>query len=328
MLHSFDPESLIQRLPKVELHLHLEGGIRPATLREIAQRKGRLLEETEGWIKEREQHQFRYPHFGEFLNAFKLLSLLLETPADYALAATRLIEDLKSLGSEVRATIENALSAQSFIPHITRVEDVDVRFGYQQWKVVTDRGPAEYRVQEREDIRFLPDGRFTIKDADGNMIAGTIEAETAGTIESIKRILAEEGATLADVVRVTTYLEDARDFGRYNMVFAEYFKDAVLARTTVEAIELSALGEATADENSIVPRVRDKLPVSLKHLHGKFARGNQHQGRNARLVELKKPFHHRNKKRQGLAGTGLRGGQHVLAFQPRRDGRCLNRRWH
>ena len=36
-------------------------------------------------------------------------------------------------------------------------------------------------------------------------------------------------------MRVTTYLEDARDFGRYNRVFAQYFKDAVLARTTVEA---------------------------------------------------------------------------------------------
>ena len=44
------------------------------------------------------------------------------------------------------------------------------------------------------------------KDADGNMISGTIEVETAGTIESTKRILAEEGATLADVVRVTNYL--------------------------------------------------------------------------------------------------------------------------
>jgi 2-iminobutanoate/2-iminopropanoate deaminase len=73
------------------------------------------------------------------------------------------------------------------------------------------------------------------KDADGNMLSGTIEAETAGTIDSIKRILAVEGATLADVVKVTTYLEDARDFGRYNKVFGEHFKDAVLARTTVEA---------------------------------------------------------------------------------------------
>ena len=73
------------------------------------------------------------------------------------------------------------------------------------------------------------------KDADSNMISGTIEEETRGTIEAIRLILAEEGATLSDVVRVTTYLEDARDFGRYNRVFAEQFKDAVLARTTVEA---------------------------------------------------------------------------------------------
>ena len=74
------------------------------------------------------------------------------------------------------------------------------------------------------------------KDADGNMmISGTIEEETRGTIEAIRRILAEEGATLSDVVRVTTYLGDARDFGRYNRVFGEHFKDAVLARTTVEA---------------------------------------------------------------------------------------------
>jgi 2-iminobutanoate/2-iminopropanoate deaminase len=73
------------------------------------------------------------------------------------------------------------------------------------------------------------------KDAEGNMISGTIEVETKGTIEAIARLLAEEGASLADVVRVTAYLEDARDFGRYNKVFAQYFKDAVLARTTVEA---------------------------------------------------------------------------------------------
>ena len=73
------------------------------------------------------------------------------------------------------------------------------------------------------------------KDASGNMIDGTIEEETAGTIESIKRILAEDGASLANVVRVTTYLANSRDFGRYNKIFAEHFKDAVLARTTVEA---------------------------------------------------------------------------------------------
>jgi enamine deaminase RidA (YjgF/YER057c/UK114 family) len=73
------------------------------------------------------------------------------------------------------------------------------------------------------------------KDENGTMRAGTIEDETRWTIESIRRILALEGADLADIVRVCAYLDDARDFGRYNRVFAEYFPDGRLARTTVEA---------------------------------------------------------------------------------------------
>jgi enamine deaminase RidA (YjgF/YER057c/UK114 family) len=67
------------------------------------------------------------------------------------------------------------------------------------------------------------------------MCVGNIEEECRWTIESIRRILAEEGADLSDVVKVTVYLEDARNFGRYNKVFAEYFADGCLARTTVEA---------------------------------------------------------------------------------------------
>jgi 2-iminobutanoate/2-iminopropanoate deaminase len=73
------------------------------------------------------------------------------------------------------------------------------------------------------------------KDEQGNMCAGTIEEQTRWTIEALRRILALEGAGLQQIVRVTTYLDDARDFGRYNKVFAEYFPEGMLARTTVEA---------------------------------------------------------------------------------------------
>lgn len=93
-----DSEFLIRRLPKIELHLHLEGSIQPSTLPEMARRKGRLVRETEDWIADREREGFRYPKFADFLNAFKLLSLLLETPDDYALAAARLVESLHAEG--------------------------------------------------------------------------------------------------------------------------------------------------------------------------------------------------------------------------------------
>ncbi len=73
------------------------------------------------------------------------------------------------------------------------------------------------------------------KDENGNMCVGNIEEETRGTLEAIKRILALDGAEMSDVVKITAYLEDARDFGRYNKAFLQGIGDAVLARTTVEA---------------------------------------------------------------------------------------------
>jgi Domain of unknown function (DUF1854) len=80
-----------------------------------------------------------------------------------------LIEDVNALPLAERGVIENSLRASVLIPKITRIDQVDVRFGFQQWQVQTDRGPIEFRVQEREDIRFMNDGRFSIKDADGNV---------------------------------------------------------------------------------------------------------------------------------------------------------------
>jgi hypothetical protein len=80
-----------------------------------------------------------------------------------------LIQDLNALVPALSHLIREVLTATSFIPRITRIDEVDVRFGYQQWKVQTDRGPADFRVQEREDIRFLANGRFRVKDADGNV---------------------------------------------------------------------------------------------------------------------------------------------------------------
>src|ERR1700721_3817796 len=69
-----------------------------------------------------------------------------------------LIDDLSAIDAAQRKIIESALAATSFIPRILAVREVDVRFGHRQWRVVTDRGPIDFRVQEREDIRFLNDG--------------------------------------------------------------------------------------------------------------------------------------------------------------------------
>jgi aminodeoxyfutalosine deaminase len=84
----------IRRLPKTELHVHLEGSIQPETLRELAGMKGRLQDQTESWIREQSARRFRYGSLRAFLQAFKLVTTLLESPADYALATRRMIDSL------------------------------------------------------------------------------------------------------------------------------------------------------------------------------------------------------------------------------------------
>src|SRR5579863_532267 len=80
-----------------------------------------------------------------------------------------MIDNLADLPGPLKQTIDRYLAGTSFIPRIQRVIHVDVRFGFQTWTVETDRGQIEFRVQGREDIRFMPDGRFCVKDADGNL---------------------------------------------------------------------------------------------------------------------------------------------------------------
>lgn len=80
-----------------------------------------------------------------------------------------LIERLADLPADTRQRVERWMAAHSFLPVIRSIERVNTDFGVQRWSVTTDRGPAEFRVQEKEDVRFLEDGRFSIKDTDGNV---------------------------------------------------------------------------------------------------------------------------------------------------------------
>ena len=71
------------------------------------------------------------------------------------------------------------------------------------------------------------------RDAKGAVHRGSIEEQTEAAIVQITRILNEAGCSLADVVKVSVFLEDARDFARFNKVYAEHFSH-LPARSTIE----------------------------------------------------------------------------------------------
>src|ERR1039458_5071504 len=94
-----DIEAFIRRLPKAELHLHLEGAILPATLVELSARhdvRPLTLVEAEAL--------YQFTDFTGFLNAFKAVTAQLIGPEDYELAAWRMMEHLAAEG-EVHAEV-------------------------------------------------------------------------------------------------------------------------------------------------------------------------------------------------------------------------------
>ena len=72
-------------------------------------------------------------------------------------------------------------------------------------------------------------------DSSGSVVAGGIETQTRQVLENVKAALALAGASMKDVVKTTVYLEDARDFGGMNKVYATYFASEPPARTTAES---------------------------------------------------------------------------------------------
>jgi len=98
-----------------------------------------------------------------------------------------LIEDLERLEPESRRVLAEALETHYFVPEILRIDTLASRFGVTTWKVVTDRGPREFEVRNREDIRRLPNGQMLIIDSDGNRFGiphrRTLDARSRALLE-------------------------------------------------------------------------------------------------------------------------------------------------
>ncbi|HEU0116860.1 MAG TPA: adenosine deaminase [Thermomicrobiales bacterium] len=87
----------IERMPKVELHIHLEGSIRPATLLALSQRNGVPLPAAdEAGLTE----FFRFRDFPHFIDVYIACSDCLRQPDDFATIAAELGE--QAAGQNIR----------------------------------------------------------------------------------------------------------------------------------------------------------------------------------------------------------------------------------
>lgn len=74
-------------------------------------------------------------------------------------------------------------------------------------------------------------GQLPIDPATGNFAEGDIKALARQSLNNIKSILAEEGLSMKNVVKVTVLLSDIANFAAVNEVYAEFFEAPYPARS-------------------------------------------------------------------------------------------------
>ena len=88
--------------------------------------------------------------------------------------------------------------------------------------------------------------------ATGDVLHGTIEAETLLTLSHIKKIIEAAGGSIDDIVKCTVHLSDIKDFEKYNAAYASFFTGIKPARTTVQSV----LFEGIKIEIDAIARIR------------------------------------------------------------------------
>ena len=87
-------------------------------------------------------------------------------------------------------------------------------------------------------------GMGPIDPATGRVVEGDITVQTRQVLKNLEAILKTKGATFAQVVKVTTHLQELhRDFAGYDQAYREFLSAPFPVRTTVESDLMNILVE-------------------------------------------------------------------------------------
>lgn len=95
-------------------------------------------------------------------------------------------------------------------------------------------------------------GQLPIDPKTGALVQDDIKLATRQSIENVKAILEEAGASLNDVVKVTIFIKDMNDFALVNEVYGEYFSEHKPARSCVEVARLPKDGKIEIEAIAVI----------------------------------------------------------------------------
>ena len=78
-------------------------------------------------------------------------------------------------------------------------------------------------------------GQGAIDPKSGRLVGTDIQSQTRQTLANVRNIVEASGLLMPDLVRVSIYLKNMKDFKAMNEVYKSFFTDALPARTTIQA---------------------------------------------------------------------------------------------
>ena len=91
-------------------------------------------------------------------------------------------------------------------------------------------------------------GGFIFVSGQGSSPGATgIKESTLSVLENIKKIVEVAGGKVSDIVKISVFLKDMKDFGKMNRIYRKFFEsngvnEKFPARTTIEVSNLPAQG--------------------------------------------------------------------------------------
>ena len=98
-------------------------------------------------------------------------------------------------------------------------------------------------------------GQLPMDAISGEMVEGNIEGQTRQVLANVRAVLEAAGASMADVVKTTVFLDDMENFAAMNGVYAEFFDQPFPARS---AVQVAALPKRAAVEIEAVASLAQK----------------------------------------------------------------------
>lgn len=107
--------------------------------------------------------------------------------------------------------------------------------------IFTKNAPAAvgpYSQAMRAGDMLFVSGQIPFVPATMKLVSEDIKEQTRQSLENVKAILEEAGASFNDVVKAGVFIKDMNEFAAINEVYSEYFSENKPARACVEVARL------------------------------------------------------------------------------------------